>query len=113
MTLCRVLCGDLDGQPAQLVDLMAASTTLAKLDVDPAERASLRRDLLSAALTRLEQDGLVADQNVQLAGADLTERGLRTGLEETFRTLAKLAPTVGERDELVDQANRHRPRTLT
>jgi serine/threonine-protein kinase PknG len=40
------------------------------------------------------------------------EDELREGLESTFRQLARLATTTGERHDLVDRANRARRRTL-
>jgi serine/threonine-protein kinase PknG len=44
-------------------------------------------------------------------GAELTERGLRFGLERSYRVLARLAQQGGTRIELVERANRFRPRT--
>jgi serine/threonine-protein kinase PknG len=44
-------------------------------------------------------------------GNDLDERGLRLGLERSYRTLARLAQVGEERIELVERANRYRPRT--
>jgi serine/threonine-protein kinase PknG len=46
-----------------------------------------------------------------LLGSGLDERGLRFGLERAYRTLARLAPGGEERIELVERANRYRPRT--
>ncbi|MGE6733277.1 tetratricopeptide repeat protein [Streptomyces sp. NPDC059900] len=46
-----------------------------------------------------------------LLGSDLDERGLRYGLERSYRTLARLAQGGEERIELVERANRFRPRT--
>lgn len=46
-----------------------------------------------------------------LLGSGLDERGLRFGLERAYRTLARLAPGGKERIELVERANRYRPRT--
>lgn len=44
-------------------------------------------------------------------GSDLDERGLRFGLERSYRMLARLAQRGDERIELVERANRFRPRT--
>lgn len=44
-------------------------------------------------------------------GADMTERGLRFGLERSYRVLARLAQQGSTRIELVERANRFRPRT--
>ncbi|WP_432103921.1 tetratricopeptide repeat protein [Streptomyces sp. bgisy091] len=44
-------------------------------------------------------------------GSELDERGLRFGLERSYRILARLAQRGDERIELVERANRFRPRT--
>ncbi|MFE5242009.1 MULTISPECIES: serine/threonine-protein kinase [unclassified Streptomyces] len=44
-------------------------------------------------------------------GSELDERGLRFGLERSYRMLARLAQRGDERIELVERANRFRPRT--
>ncbi|MFD7813774.1 tetratricopeptide repeat protein [Streptomyces sp. NPDC059785] len=46
-----------------------------------------------------------------LLGSELDERGLRFGLERSYRTLARLAQRGEERIDLVERANRYRPRT--
>ncbi|MPY53572.1 serine/threonine-protein kinase [Streptomyces acidicola] len=46
-----------------------------------------------------------------LLGSALDERGLRFGLERSYRTLARLAQGGEERIDLVERANRYRPRT--
>ncbi|RKN37621.1 serine/threonine protein kinase [Streptomyces hoynatensis] len=52
-----------------------------------------------------------ADTRHDLLGAPLDENGVRRGLERSYRRLARLAPTSTERTELVEAANRFRPRT--
>jgi serine/threonine-protein kinase PknG len=47
----------------------------------------------------------------ELLGSELDERGLRFGLERSYRTLARLARDGEERIDLVERANRYRPRT--
>ncbi|MEU0990448.1 tetratricopeptide repeat protein [Streptomyces sp. NPDC005953] len=47
----------------------------------------------------------------RLLGSELDERGLRFGLERSFRVLARLAQRGEERMDLVERANRFRPRT--
>jgi serine/threonine-protein kinase PknG len=108
-----VLCTDVNGHPPELTDLTTASAALADLRVDPEQRAILRRDLLATMLTQLESRAIAPNPRQQLAGAALSEFGVRSALEETYRTLARLASTAAERIRLVDEANRHRPRTLT
>ncbi|MET8435467.1 tetratricopeptide repeat protein [Streptomyces sp900116325] len=46
-----------------------------------------------------------------LLGSEVDERGLRFGLERSYRMLARLAQRGDERIELVERANRFRPRT--
>ncbi|MEW5632387.1 tetratricopeptide repeat protein, partial [Streptomyces hydrogenans] len=46
-----------------------------------------------------------------LLGSALDESGLRFGLERAYRVLARLAQRGEERIELVERANRYRPRT--
>ncbi len=46
-----------------------------------------------------------------LLGSPLDEAGLRHGLERSYRLLARLAQSGNERIELVERANRFRPRT--
>jgi serine/threonine-protein kinase PknG len=46
-----------------------------------------------------------------ILGAELSERGLRFALENSYRVLARLAGDGSTRIELVERANRFRPRT--
>jgi serine/threonine-protein kinase PknG len=49
----------------------------------------------------------------RVLGNALTDEGIRLGLERTYRELARQARDPAARIELVDEANRLRPRTLT
>ncbi|WP_433274056.1 tetratricopeptide repeat protein [Actinosynnema sp. CS-041913] len=95
------------GAPA---DLLAAGTRLAGLDLDVARRALLTAELLRTALESLPADGSAPAG--RLLGCELSESGLRSGLERCYRQLARLADTPEERIALVDRANAVRPRTL-
>ncbi|WP_441350747.1 tetratricopeptide repeat protein [Streptomyces sp. TP-A0874] len=55
--------------------------------------------------------GDVGGRPSTLLGTRLDERGLRSGLERSYRVLARLAQRGEERIELVERANRFRPRT--
>ncbi|MBR7678960.1 hypothetical protein KDA82_39675, partial [Streptomyces daliensis] len=55
--------------------------------------------------------GAGAGQLGTLLGSPLDEEGLRFGLERSYRLLARLAQSGTERIELVERANRFRPRT--
>jgi serine/threonine-protein kinase PknG len=100
-----------------LDELSAAAQQVEALDaygLDPARREQLSTEVLGCALDWILSGG----QGVQpaaggraLLGSGLDERGLRFGLERSYRTLARLAPGGEERIELVERANRYRPRT--
>jgi serine/threonine-protein kinase PknG len=66
--------------------------------------------LLGVALESLPGGGAVPAGT--LVGCELSESGLRSGLERCYRQLARLADTPEERIALVDRANAVRPRTL-
>lgn len=100
-----------------LDDLTAAAGQIEALDaygLDPARREQLSAEVLGCALDWILSGGRdfqpVVDGRV-LLGSGLDERGLRFGLERSYRTLARLATGGEERIELVERANRYRPRT--
>jgi serine/threonine-protein kinase PknG len=99
--------------PAQpgvsISDLREAAGLLAGLTLDAARQQQLTAQILRAALDRVaagQSAGTVA-----LLGCEPTERALRFGLEQSYRSLARLAPDETRRIELVDRANGIRPRT--
>ncbi|MGQ5637497.1 MULTISPECIES: tetratricopeptide repeat protein [unclassified Streptomyces] len=98
-------------------DLTAAARQVEALDaygLDPARREQLSAEVLGSALDWILSGGqgaLPATGGRMLLGSGLDERGLRFGLERAYRTLARLAPGGEERIELVERANRYRPRT--
>ncbi|MGW2647680.1 tetratricopeptide repeat protein [Streptomyces sp. NPDC001393] len=100
-----------------LDDLTAAAGQVEALDaygLDPARREQLAAEVLGSALDWIlsgGQDSRPAVGGRVLLGSGLDERGLRFGLERAYRTLARLAPGGEERIELVERANRYRPRT--
>ncbi|MGW0764181.1 tetratricopeptide repeat protein [Streptomyces sp. NPDC002676] len=100
-------------------DLTAAAGQVEALDaygLDPARREQLSVEVLGCALDWILSEGqgtaptAIAGGRV-LLGSGLDERGLRFGLERSYRTLARLATGGEERIELVERANRYRPRT--
>ncbi|WP_030171116.1 serine/threonine-protein kinase [Streptomyces sp. NRRL S-813] len=99
-----------------LEDLTAAAGQVEALrayGLDPARRERLSAEVLGCALDWILSGGRAADPASRrvLLGSDLDERGLRFGLERSYRTLARLAPGGEERIDLVERANRYRPRT--
>ncbi|MEU9383879.1 tetratricopeptide repeat protein [Streptomyces sp. NPDC048279] len=100
-----------------LDDLTAAAGQIEALDaygLDPARREQLSAEVLGCALDWILSGGQdfrpVVGGRV-LLGSGLDERGLRFGLERSYRTLARLATGGEERIDLVERANRYRPRT--
>ncbi len=112
VALCSVLIGDEQASGPSLDDLMAASDVLLRLNGDARLNASIKRDLLIAALDLVDATP-AAPAPAPVAGVPLKEDALRGALEETCRTLAKLSLTDSERVALVDEANAFRPRSLT
>ncbi|MEU1300519.1 tetratricopeptide repeat protein [Streptomyces shenzhenensis] len=106
------------GDVPLLADLSAAAAQVEALDaygLDPARREQLSAEVLGCALDWILSGGRAsagpAAGGPVLLGNDLDERGLRFGLERSYRTLARLAPGGEERIDLVERANRYRPRT--
>ncbi|UOB15756.1 serine/threonine-protein kinase PknG [Streptomyces sp. HP-A2021] len=101
-----------------LADLTAAAAQVEALDaygLDPARREQLSAEVLGCALDWVLSGGQgsapPAAGGRTLLGSGLDERGLRFGLERSYRTLARLARGGEERIDLVERANRYRPRT--
>ncbi|MCW2944452.1 MAG: serine/threonine protein kinase [Actinoallomurus sp.] len=99
--------------PADLTepDLVGAGGRLTGLKLDGERRGRLVAEVLEAGLAWLRADR-PGPASGRLFDAPLTERHLRRKLEETYRGLARLADTTGDRHELVVRANAARPRTL-
>ncbi|SFY42413.1 serine/threonine-protein kinase PknG [Streptomyces atratus] len=103
-------------------DLTAASdqvSGLAGFGLDAVRREQLSTEVLGAALDWVLSGSPAARSPApagptgprKLLGSELDERGLRFGLERSYRMLARLAEPGDERIELVERANRFRPRT--
>jgi len=89
-----------------------AARVVDRVTLEPARRDRLVIQILQSALPLLESNGSGASSG-SLLGFELSEHGVRLGLERTYRSLAKVAPSPSERVRLVDHANHVRPRTLT
>ncbi|MFF8911926.1 tetratricopeptide repeat protein [Streptomyces sp. NPDC015032] len=110
-----------------ITDLVAASAQvsgLVGLGLDAVRRERLSTEVLGTALDWILSSGPTAPPSAPqshasagpgrpetLLGSELDERGLRLGLERSYRMLARLAEPGDERIELVERANRFRPRT--
>ncbi|MEV1019257.1 tetratricopeptide repeat protein [Streptomyces sp. NPDC050264] len=107
-----------NGDPL-LNDLTAAAGQVEALDsfgLDAVRREQLSTEVLGTALDWVLSGRQGSGQpqgpgRTVVLGNDLDERGLRLGLERSYRTLARLAQRGEERIELVERANRYRPRT--
>ncbi|SBT46534.1 serine/threonine-protein kinase [Micromonospora narathiwatensis] len=102
-------------QPVEPDDLLHASVRLERLSLDVERRARLAVELLEAALgwiTAAQVPRQRPSAGDRVLGHELTERGLRFGLEQAYRAMAQLARDSDTRIALVDRANTVRPRTL-
>ncbi|WP_255308209.1 serine/threonine-protein kinase [Streptomyces marincola] len=102
-----------------LPDLLAAGDQVAGLraaGLEPWLGEQLSCEVLGSALdwvlaTPQGQSRPRIDPERRVLGVPLEETGIRLGLERSYRRLARLAQTSTERTELVEAANRFRPRT--
>ncbi|MFE2018373.1 tetratricopeptide repeat protein [Streptomyces sp. NPDC059499] len=105
-------------------DLHAAAdqvTALKGYGLDAVRREQLSTEVLGTALDWVLSGSPTAQSPATaspatagprtLLDSELDERGLRFGLERSYRMLARLAQRGDERIELVERANRFRPRT--
>lgn len=96
-------------------DLTAAAhqvTALQQFGLDAVRREQLSTEVLGKALDWvLSGSPGVGTARPPLLGSELDERGLRFGLERSYRVLARLAQRGEERIDMVERANRFRPRT--
>ncbi|WP_369383638.1 tetratricopeptide repeat protein [Streptomyces sp. cg36] len=101
-------------------DLSAAAgqvDALRGFGLDAVRRELLATEVLGTALdwvlsgSQGERAANGSSAAAVLLDSELDERGLRFGLERSYRVLARLARSGEERIELVERANRFRPRT--
>jgi serine/threonine-protein kinase PknG len=100
-----------DHQPPNSIDLAQASALAESLPIEGADRFHLSGQILLTALGLLTSGKLQPDAKVKILGHPLNEIQVRLGLEQCFRSTARLL-TGDARVELVDRANAVRPRTL-
>ncbi len=96
---------------AGLVTLAEALDSVRSVPLDPYDRANLRVQVFENALTSVTSNG-GPDQHVLLDGSPASEQGVRLGLEQALRDLARLTEDTRARIALVDRANEVRPWTL-
>ena len=90
-------------------DLREAADRLDCLTLDASRREYLRSEILQAALDVVTAGRTVG--NDRLLGCEPAEHPLRSGLEQSYRAMARMAPDQAQRIVLVDRANEVRPRT--
>lgn len=98
-------------QPPGAQELKQASDAIQTLTIAGMDRHRLTRQFLETALELLMARTLAASHDIQLLGQPLQEVHLRQELEKVLRAMAHLT-TGAEKIQLVDEANRVRPRTL-
>ncbi len=96
---------------ADLADVRRAATIVDGLGLEGEQQHRLTAAVLEAALSTLHANGTAPDPSMLVLGHPCTDRGLRLGLEQTYRAVARHAGTAAERIDLVDRANRTRPRS--
>jgi serine/threonine-protein kinase PknG len=93
-----------------LPDLAEALRTLDDTSLTARRRAELTTLIYREALATVEKTGNKAD--IRIGTHKGTPTGLRLGLEESLRELAKRTPDLADRVPLVDEANAIRPWSL-
>ncbi|HEV7554963.1 MAG TPA: tetratricopeptide repeat protein, partial [Kofleriaceae bacterium] len=99
----------LHGTPG-ITELGKAAQTIEALVLEGIEKFRMVRDLLAAAIARLD-GGVAEDPTMRLLGHPFEQRHIRIGLENAYRNMAHLETEVARKVELVDLANQVRPKT--
>lgn len=94
-----------------LAEIQNAAQVVETIGLEGLERYQLNKQVLETALHFLVTDGISPTSQVKILGQPLEEVKLRFALEKVLRSMARLA-TGPEKIQLVDEANRVRPRTL-
>lgn len=94
-----------------LADLRESMHAVARLTLDPRQRAVFNASVYEQALVRVDQDGERADW--RLGTVPVTREALRRALEAEYRMLADYTPDPVERAILIDRANAVRPWSWT
>jgi serine/threonine-protein kinase PknG len=94
-----------------LADLRESVHSVARLTLDPRQRAHFQAGIYEQALEQVRQHGERPDW--RLGEVRLTRDSLRTALEHEYRFLADYTPEPTERAALIDRANAIRPWSWT
>ena len=107
----RLLAQHLRELGGSLPQLAAAVQALDGARLSEVEREQSRVSVFTSAREVIEKTR--AEPTLQIGGYPATDEGMRAGLEEGYRSLARHAGTEQARIGLVDHANQIRNRTLT
>jgi serine/threonine-protein kinase PknG len=105
----EILLNPASGAPTP-AEVSEAASIVHQTPLEHARHTALRRDVLTAAV-RTAQSGAVGS-GVTLFDKPFSERNARAQLESVYRELAALEPDRLRRIDLIDLANRARPRSL-
>jgi len=92
-------------------ELTRCSEQLAALSLDARRREELAVEVLDSALGWVLQGTPGESATLTVLGHPAAERELRLALEHSYRVLARLSDRAESRIEMVERANRARPRT--
>jgi serine/threonine-protein kinase PknG len=98
-------------KPPAAGDLKQASLVIEAAALEDGEKHRLSCELFKSALSLVTSQAIKPDAALQLLGQSMEEVNLRLGLEKSLRAMAHLA-TGDDKINLVDEANRVRPKTL-
>lgn len=108
----RTYVDPIDGANPSKEDVVAAVRVLEDVQLDTIERAEITAQILDQALAGIASGDITQDAKVKLFDENLTEEGVRSQLERTYRELGRLATTREERVRLIDKANAVRATSL-
>jgi serine/threonine-protein kinase PknG len=97
---------------ASPMDLMQSAELVQRAALTGEPRAQLTARIFEAGLQYVFSNGISDPNPPSLLAHPLNETGMRRGLESSYRALARYSESPDERIQLVDRANRVRPRTL-
>jgi serine/threonine-protein kinase PknG len=100
------------GVVGEVGEILRAAAIVNSLELDDELRCRLSAQIFDAALNALQRDETISDPTTRVLDRQFVERDVRLGLEEAYRSMARYATTSTKRIELVDRANRIRPRSL-
>ncbi|WP_288814402.1 serine/threonine protein kinase [uncultured Corynebacterium sp.] len=114
LTTIVLLVGDTDSLTESRI--RRAARRLELLPTNEPRLQQVRLAVMSAGLTWLRDprnSGNSPISRARLFDVDFSERGLRTGVEASLRSLARQSPFARHRYRLIEMANMIRPQTLT